>query len=95
MRYFDVQLLVVEDVSVQLDRDKINNIGGSRATQVFIQVKDAAVNYTFIGNPPTVDNSYSAEIGETFKVEGYDNIIALNFIQLTGETAQLYISYGN
>lgn len=95
MRYFDSQLLTVEDVAVQLDRDKINNIGGSRATMVLIQVKNAPVNYTFFGSPPTVDASYEAVEGETFKIEGYDNIIAVNFIQLTDLTAELYISYGN
>lgn len=95
MRYFATETLTVEDAPVVLTNSVYAPVGNSRATTALITVKGADVNFAFQTNPPTLTNSHQAGRGSTFSIDGFDNIVAVNFIQLTNGTAQLYISYGN
>jgi len=95
MRIFAVETLTVEDSPITLTRSIFAPVGNSRATVATIVIKGADVNFAYQTNPPTSTNSFQVGKGNTLTINGFDNIVAVNFIQLTGDTAELYVNYGN
>lgn len=93
----DEVITVAAGQTKTLTRASIDNASGPRATVAFIfnhNIENATVGYRLGSAPVEADYTF-IEIapGDKLVLEGYDNLINVQFILVGSETAKLFATY--
>jgi len=80
-----------------LTREILDSSAGGQPSRAFITVRGAVVFVNRDGADPAVATGNYEAFGNNGRivVEGYDNMAAIKFGQLTQLTAKLYVTYEN
>lgn len=96
MTYYDDELIAVSAGSTAtLDRDLLDNVGGSRASSALIEnsaTANSAVTYRFAGTPSATEG-HRLDPGDSVEVTGYDNLRNLVIYGAGSVASSVFVSY--